>query len=207
MGYITMDPILSNRSDDELVESFCQGNNEAFEELVLRYKNSLYQYILSLVKDEGAADDLFQDVFISLFKHAKTYKRQGKLKAWLFLAARNKVFNYFRDHKNMTSLDQTDDEGNAFLQETLPDNSRPVLDEMRWLELQETVRQAIEKLPPRQREMIYLRQYLSFQEIADTVGRPLGTVLADCHRAISRIKQLLAQQIPATQEEKHYETV
>lgn len=200
-----MDPILSNRSDDELVESFCQGNNEAFEELVLRYKNPLYQYILSLVKDEGAADDLFQDVFISLFKHAKTYKRQGKLKAWLFLTARNKVFNYFRDHKNTTSLDQTDDEGNAFLQETLPDNSRHALDELSWLELQETVRQAIEKLPPRQREMIYLRQYLSFQEIADTVGRPLGTVLADCHRGISKIKQLLAQQQPA--QEETYETV
>ena len=185
MGYIAMDPILSNRSDDELVDSFCQGNNEAFEELVLRYKNPLYQYILSLVKDEGAADDLFQDVFISLFKHAKTYKRQGKLKAWLFLTARNKVFNYFRDHKNTTSLDQTDDEGNACLQET--------------------VRQAIEKLPPRQREMIYLRQYLSFQEIADTVGRPLGTVLADCHRGISKNKQKLAQQQP--EQEETYETV
>lgn len=195
-----MDPIISNRSDDELVESFCQGQNEAFEELVLRYKNPLYQYILSLVKDEGAAEDLFQDVFIAFFKHARTYKRQGKFKSWLFLTARNKAFNYFRDHKITTSLDQTDEEGNTFLQDTLADNSRHVLEELSWLELQETVRQAIEKLPPRQREMIYLRQYLSFQEIADTVGRPLGTVLADCHRGLSKIKQLLAQQQVAQEE-------
>ena len=194
-----MDPILSNRSDDELIDSFCQGNNQAFEELVLRYKNSLYQYILSLVKDESAAEDLFQEVFISFFKHAAGYKREGKFKAWLFLTARNKVFNYFRDRKNTTSLDQTDEDGNAYLQDKLADDSRPALDELSWQELQETVRQAIEKLSPRQREMMYLRQYLSFQEIADTVGRPLGTVLADCHRAVQKIRQLVAQQ--AAQEE------
>ena len=194
-----MDPIISSRSDDELVESFCQGQNEAFEELVLRYKNSLYQYILALVKDEGATEDLFQDVFISFFKHARSYQRQGKFKAWLFLTARNKVFNYFRDHKNITSLDQTDEEGNAYLQEKLEDGNRPILEELGWLELQETVRQALDKLPPRQREMVYLRQFLSFQEIAEMVGRPLGTVLADCHRAIKKVRQLIAQE--AVQEE------
>lgn len=181
------------QNDDELVVSFCKGNNQAFEELVLRYKNSLYQYILSLVKNESIAEDLFQDVFISLFKHAGTYKPEGKFKAWLFLTARNKVLNYWRDSKNETSLDQTDEDGNAYLQETLADDSRPVLEELSWQELQETVRQALEKLSPRQREMMYLRQFMSFQEIADTVGRPLGTVLADCHRAVKKIRQLIAQ--------------
>ncbi len=181
------------QNDDELVVSFCKGNNQAFEELVLRYKNSLYQYILSLVKNESIAEDLFQDVFISLFKHAGTYKPEGKFKAWLFLTARNKVLNYWRDSKNATSLDQTDEDGNAYLQETLADDSRPVLEELSWQELQETVRQALEKLSPRQREMMYLRQFMSFQEIADTVGRPLGTVLADCHRAVKKIRQLIAQ--------------
>lgn len=181
------------QNDDELVVSFCEGNNQAFEELVLRYKNSLYQYILSLVKNESIAEDLFQDVFISLFKHAGTYKPEGKFKAWLFLTARNKVLNYWRDSKNETSLDQTDEDGNAYLQETLADDSRPVLEELSWQELQETVRQALEKLSPRQREMMYLRQFMSFQEIADTVGRPLGTVLADCHRAVKKIRQLIAQ--------------
>ncbi len=181
------------QNDDELVASFCDGNNQAFEELVLRYKNPLYQYILSLVKNESVAEDLFQEVFISLFKHAGTYKPEGKFKAWLFLTARNKVLNYWRDTKNVTSLDQTDDDGNAYLQETLADNSRPILDELSWQDLQETVRQALEKLSPRQREMMYLRQFMSFQEIADTVGRPLGTVLADCHRAVKKLRQLIAQ--------------
>jgi len=188
------------QNDDELIASFCAGNNQAFEELVLRYKNPLYQYLLSLVKDEGVAEDLFQDVFISLFKHAKTYKQEGKFKSWLFLTARNKALNYFRDTKQTDSLDKTDDDGNAYLQEMVADETtRPVLDELSWLELQETVRQALEQLPPRQKEMMYLRQYMSFQEIADTVGRPLGTVLADCHRAVKKMRQLMAHSV---QEEK-----
>ena len=182
------------QNDDELVASFCEGNNQAFEELVLRYKNSLYQYILSLVKNESVAEDLFQDVFISLFKHAQTYKAEGKFKAWLFLTARNKVCNYWRDNKQTLSLDQTDDDGNAFLQETIADNSRPFLDELTGKELEKAVARAADRLPPRQREMIYLRQFMSFQEIADTVGRPLGTVLADCHRAVKKIRQLIAEE-------------
>ncbi len=189
-----MNLIQETRPDDALVASFCQGDNEAFEELVLRYKNPLYQYILSLVKEESTAEDLFQEVFISFFKHAKSYQAQGKFKAWLFLTARNKVLNHWRDHKQMTSLDQTDDDGNAFLQEILPDQEPTALEELSFREFESSVARAIDQLPPRQREMIYLRQFMSFQEIAETVGRPLGTVLADCHRAVKKIRQILGSQ-------------
>ncbi len=194
MGYIDMDLTNETRPDDVLVASFCQGNNEAFEELVLRYKNPLYQYILSLVKDESTAEDLFQDVFISFFKHARSYRAQGKFKAWLFLTARNKVINHWRDHKQTASLDQTDEDGNAFLQKILPDQAPSALDELSFREFETSVARAIDQLPPRQREMIYLRQFMSFQEIAETVGRPLGTVLADCHRAVKKIRQILGSQ-------------
>ena len=194
MGYIDMDLTNETRPDDVLVASFCQGNNEAFEELVLRYKNPLYQYILSLVKDESTAEDLFQDVFISFFKHARSYRAQGKFKAWLFLTARNKVINHWRDHKQTASLDQTDEDGNAFLQEILPDQAPSALNELSFREFETSVARAIDQLPPRQREMIYLRQFMSFQEIAETVGRPLGTVLADCHRAVKKIRQILGSQ-------------
>ena len=103
---------MSGRSDDELVVLFAQGQNDAFEELLLRHKNGLYQYILSLVKDEGAAGDLFQEVFLALYTHAADFKAQGKVKSWLFLTARNKSLNYLRDHKSLTSLDEQDEEGN-----------------------------------------------------------------------------------------------
>lgn len=183
-----------NYTDDELVVLFRRGDKTAFEQLVYRYKNSLYQYILSLVKDESVAGDLFQEVFISFFKHVGSYKTQGKFKSWLFLTARNKVINYWRDTRAELSLDQTDEEGNAFLQEVLPDDSPLPLDSLTGQETLEQIRQAADLLPPRQREIMELRQYLSFQEIADLLKRPLGTVLADCHRAVKKMQQLLQAQ-------------
>ena len=189
-----MDPTLTERTDDELVELFKSGSDEAFEELVYRYKNSLYQYIMSMVQDEGAAGDLFQEVFISFFKHADKYEARGKFKSWLFLAARNRVLNFFRDRDQLTSLDLTDEEGNAFLHDTLLDGEPSLLEDLAGRETEDEIRRAALELPQRQREMIYLRQYLSFKEIAELLDRPLGTVLADCHRAVKKMQRILAAQ-------------
>ena len=162
---------MHERTDDELVQLFARGESQAFEELVLRYKNSLYQYLKSLVKDEGAAGDLFQEVFISLFKHAADFQAQGKAKSWLFLTARNKAFNYLRDHKYQDSLDQTDEEGNEFLHETLPDGTLPALEQLTSEEGAQLIRQWVEQLPPAQRETVYLRQYFEFKEVSEMLGR------------------------------------
>lgn len=181
-------------SDDELITSFAQGNSLAFEELLLRYKNGLYQYLLSIVKDEGAAGDLFQEVFLALFTHAAGFKTQGKLKAWLFLTARNKAFNYLRDNKLTSSLDEPDEEGNAFWHDIVPDDKPGQLEQLTRQENEEQLRQLVAQLPPRQQEVLYLRAYFSFQEIADLVHKPLGTVLADCHRALQKVRSLWQNQ-------------
>lgn len=182
---------IQDRTDDALICAFQNGEQEAFESLVLRYKNSLYQYILILVKDEGIAGDLFQEVFLAFFKNVHTYEPRGKFKSWLFLTARNRVLNFFRDRDKAISLDQTDEDGNAYLQETLADNSLPPLTQLQGQEVLAQIRQAAAQLPPRQREVLELRQYFSFQEMADMLGRPLGTVLADCHRAVKKMQALL----------------
>lgn len=197
---MNMDPKLNERTDDELVLLFKSGSSDAFEELVYRYKNSLYQYIMAMVQDEGAAGDLFQEVCISLFKHADKYEPRGKFKSWLFLTARNRVLNFFRDRDKLASLDQTDEEGNAFLHDTLPDGQPSLLEELTGRETEEEIRRASLELPARQREMLYLRQYMSFKEIAQLLDRPLGTVLADCHRAVKKMQRILAEKQPAARE-------
>jgi len=189
-----MEHNISARNDDELVVLFSQGHDEAFEELLLRHKNGLYQYVLSLVKDEGAAGDLFQEVFLALYKHAADFKAQGKVKSWLFLTARNKSLNYLRDHKSLTSLDEQDDEGNEFWHEILPDGEATHLEQLTQQESIEKIRQIIASLPPRQQEVLYLRPYFSFKEISEMVGKPIGTVLADCHRGLEKVRKILMDQ-------------
>ena len=125
-----MEANLSILTDDEIIHLFQQGNSKAFEELVWRYKNSLYQYILGMVKDTALADDLFQEVFLSFFTHKDSYQAQGKFKSWLFLTARNKVYNYVRDHKTAVSLDETDAQGKEVWHERLADGKKMPLENL-----------------------------------------------------------------------------
>ena len=195
-----MKPNLNTLTDDEVVQLFKQGSNDAFEELVLRYKNALYYYIKAMVKDEGAAEDLFQEVFVSFFKHADSYQAQGKFKSWLFLTARNKVFNFLRDHAKQVSLDETDDEGNFIWHEKIADGQAEFLDQMTRQDFILQVNRAAEKLSPAQWEIIQLRPYFSFKEIAQLTSRPLGSVLADGHRGMMKLKKILEQSALAQEE-------
>lgn len=189
-------------TDDELMLDFVRGDALAFEELVLRYKNSLYQYISVMTGDEGAAGDIFQEVFLSVYKNAQKYQPQGKFKAWLFRLARNRVLNYFRDKDPLFSLDQTDEEGKEPLHEMLPSGEELPLEMLERAELAEEIRRASLALPPKQREIVYLRQYMSFKDIAQMLGLPLGTVLVTSHRAIKKMQSMLLKN-----REVVYETV
>lgn len=178
-------------TDDELAEGFKLGRQEYFEELVYRYKNSLYQYIMVMVHDEGAAGDLFQEVFIGFFKNADKYHSEGKFKAWLFRSARNRVLNFFRDRDKLYSLDAPDENGNNVLQETLSDDEPLPQEQLENAELGRRLRGASLRLPDKQREVVYLRQYLTFKEIAQLLERPLGSVLSDFSRGVKKMQALL----------------
>lgn len=184
---------MKERTDDELVRGSQQGDESCFNELVYRYKNDLYQYILALVKDEGAAGDIFQEVFLSFYRRICEYEPQGKLKSYLFTSARNRVLNYFRDKDAAVSLDETDEEGNAYLHQEIASQDPQPLEIVTQAESLDRIRRASLQLPQKQREAVYLKQLMTFQELAELVGRPLGTVLADYHRGIQKMQELLKE--------------
>lgn len=185
---------MNARSDDELVAGFQNGDETCFNELVYRYKNILYQYILVMVRDEGAADDIFQEVFLNFYRRIKKYHPEGKLKSYLFTSARNRILNFFRDGNKMFSLDDTDEEGNTYLHNGLAGNDPQPLEKLEQEELAARIRNASLRLPPRQREAIYLKQYMTFREAAELLGRPLGTVLADHYRGVQKMQKLLKEE-------------
>lgn len=185
---------MKQRTDDELIVAFQNGNPEGFNELVYRYKNTLYQYIVAMVRDEGAAGDIFQEVFLSFYRRLNEYRPEGKLKSYLFTSAHNRILNFFRDQKQNVSLDDTDEEGNAYLQEELAGDDLQPLEHLEQAELANKIQTATLTLPQAQREVIYLKQYMTFREAAELLNRPLGTVLADHHRGIQKMKQLLQKE-------------
>ena len=185
---------MNERSDDELVAGFQDGDETCFNELVYRYKNMLYQYIKAMVRDESAAEDIFQEVFLSFYRNMKQYRPQGKFKNYLFTSARNRVLNFFRDKKEMFSLDDTDENGNPYLHEQLESGEAQPLETMEQAELGRRIRQASLRLSVKQREILYLKQYMTFQEAAQLLQRPLGSLLADHHRAVQKMQKLLREE-------------
>lgn len=185
---------MSERSDDELVSGFQNGDDACFGELVQRYKNTLYQYITAMVRDEGAAGDIFQEVFLGVYRRMREYRPEGKFKSYLFTSARNRILNFFRDRDRVFSLDDTDEEGNPFWHEELAGDDPSPLERLEKEELACRIRAASLRLPPRQREVIYLKQYMTFREAAELLHRPLGSLLADHHRAMIKMREMLREE-------------
>lgn len=96
-------------TDDMLVASYTQGNNEAFDELLARHQARIYSYILMMVKNEDVADDIFQDTFVKVVTTLKQgrYTDTGRFAAWLTRVARNLVIDYFRQEKARASYPPT----------------------------------------------------------------------------------------------------
>lgn len=173
--------------DDMIVYNVKNGKREDFGLIVEKYKDSLYSYIFYSVKDEGAAGDIFQDTLLKALKEINKYKEQGKFKAWLFTIARNKITDHFRKAYKTLSLE---DEENLEYINPSDNTEAKALGKISF----EEISAFIDKLPPAQKEVILLRQYLSFKEIAQALSCPLGTVLARMNRAVKKLQDYLGEE-------------
>ena len=101
---------LQRLSDQELVTAYANGDNEAFDALLLRHKTRLFNYIFQMVRDRDLSDDIFQETFVKAITTIKQgrYNDMGKFSAWLYRIARNLVVDTFRAQRNEGSL-STDD--------------------------------------------------------------------------------------------------
>lgn len=173
--------------EDLVIYNVKNGKTEDFGLIVEKYKDSLYSYIFYSVKDEGAAGDIFQDTMLKALTEIKKYKEKGKFKAWLFTIARNKITDYFRKASKTVSLD---DDENGERADSADNTESKALSNISL----EEISSFIDKLPQAQKEVILLRQYLSFKEIADALSCPLGTVLARMSRAVKKLQEFMGEE-------------
>ena len=182
-------------ADDELVKLFCAGQNNAFDELLLRYKDRLYSYISYLVKNDDMADDLFQETFVKAIMTIRPgrYQSSGKFYAWLTRIAHNLLIDQFREESNLT-LVYNDEKENGW--QTLQGYVEPTREsQLANEQVLADVRRLMEHLPAEQREMVYMRYYkgLSFKEIVDLTGLGINTALGRMRYAILNMRKMAKQ--------------
>ncbi len=176
-------------SDEELIGLLRDGSTSAGEVLVKRYYESLMRYLQRLAANDHLAEELHQQTWLSVLDHLEKFDAgasNGGFKAWLFRIATNKA----NDHWRSAGREKNAKEGLMLITEELaPDASH----RLEGSEQETKLKQAINKLPENQRQVLMLRYYskLKFVEIADLLGCPLNTALGRMHKAMLKLKQLM----------------
>jgi len=171
--------------DFVLVQQATQGDQKAYAELMGRYRDAIYYMLLKMVNNASDAEDLTIEAFGKAFKNIHQYTPNYAFSTWLFKIATNNCIDFIRKRKATTvSIDQNDDDP----EKSSPDIQATTLDpeeEMIKDQKQRMMREIVSKLKPRYRKLIELRYFkeFSYEEIAEELELPIGTVKAQLFRA------------------------
>ncbi|MGN1359035.1 MAG: sigma-70 family RNA polymerase sigma factor [Kiritimatiellia bacterium] len=187
------------REDAELLSAYLKGDGAAFDLLFARHRDALYSYFRYHLDDVSAADDLFQEVWRRVIRHASRFKAVS-FKAWLWRIARNLLIDRIRRSKPTLSLDAPSGGGEAEtapMGEFLPSEESGPLQRLVDRETGEAIRRALSILTPRQRDVFLLRteSQLSFKEVADLLNIPLNTALGCMRDAMLKLRAHLEKEL------------
>jgi len=184
-------------ADLALVQRAQANDRAAFNEIVLRYKNKVYNYIFRMVHSALDAEDLTQETFVRAYLSIRSFQSRASLNTWLFRIATNLCIDYSRKTKKLqgmtTSLSHENDDSDE-AERDIPDVA---YDPQRLLlnkELGKHLDRALRELPDKLRTVVLLYDIegLPYDEIANIVGCPLGTVKSRLFNARSALRQKLA---------------
>ena len=170
--------------DEELILQFQQGNENAYIELVNRYKNKLINFTYNYLGDRDLAEDIVQETMLKLYEKRHYYKAIAKFSTWIYTIARNQANTELRKRKrrNISFLSQMTKNGKDF---DLDSKSPDLINELQNTYLAKRINKAIQLLPEHFREVIVLRdiQGLSYEDIGLVMDAPLGTIKSRINRA------------------------
>ena len=180
--------------DSELISQYRNGSEAAFEALVDKYKTRVFTTIHMIVKDQGVAEDLLQDVFVKVVQtlNSDRYNEEGKFQPWLMRIAHNLAIDHFRKMKRYPSV-VMEDGSNVF--NTLLFAEENVEDLRIKDETYALVQRLIDELPESQKQVLVMRHYmdLSFQEIAEQTGVSINTALGRMRYALINLRKKLGK--------------
>lgn len=186
-------------SDQDVVLLAVLGHDSAYRELIRRYQRPIFSLVYRMVRDRELAEDLAQETFIKVLNAIDTYRPEYKFSSWIFKIANNAAI----DHLRKRSLDTLSLDGSPHAESAdaieattlqIGDTRETQLDEVASRELGAQIEAAISQLRPEYRSCIILRHVdgRPYEEIAEMLGLPLGTVKTYIHRARNELRILLA---------------
>jgi len=178
-------------NDDELMQGVAARDENAFRLLVTRWERPLFAFLFHMLLSVDEAEDLSQETFIRVHKQAGRYRPAGKFKSWLFRIAGNLARSVLRRRKILRWVRFDAVQHDQQSASRTPDR------DLEQKQLQQIVRQALARLPVRQREAVVLRRYqgMSYREIAETLDTTCAAVESLLQRAAAALRQDLAGKV------------
>ena len=181
-------------TDGDLIVAAVGGRSDSFEELVRRYQRPITGYVFRIVGEYEASLDVTQEVFIKVYNSLAKYSSDYKFSTWLYRIAHNAAVDHLRRNSvSQQSLEAENADGTFELQiESRAASPEQDHERSQWRSEIEVV---VEMLPPAYRELIVLRhgQDMSYDEIADVTGLPLGTVKNRLFRAREMMRNIFME--------------
>ena len=184
-------------SDQELVSNYLEGNVSALETLVKRHKERIYTFIISKVRNQELAEDIFQDVFFKVIKSLQKgkYNEEGKFLPWVMRIAHNLVIDHFRKAKRMPILGKLKSDDDFDIFDIISNGEQTSEYTMMEGEQHEQLKKMVQELPEEQRQVLIMRHYeeLSFKEIAEKTGVSINTALGRMRYALINLRKIMEE--------------
>ncbi len=192
---------LGEMSDEKLLEIYQRGQADAMRELMERYQLDLFHFLMRFLGNRAAAEDVFQEAFVQVHISADKFDLSRRLKPWLFTIATNKARDYLRKQSRRptvrlsATIGGNGEDGESFVDIMAGDFPMPD-EKIQADELKEAVMRTVERMPEFLREILILSyfQQFSYNQIAEMLEIPLGTVKSRLHTAVGTFAKLWKSQ-------------
>lgn len=184
------------QDDHQLVKQYIDGDEQAFEILLLRHKDRIFRSIYNKVRDYDLAEDIFQEAFIKIIQTLKmgNYNEEGKFLPWSLRIAQNLVIDHFRKSGRVKMINENSSKSEEFtIFSVLKQEDANFLEAVSKSELEHQMIHLLDYLPESQKEIIEKRifQDLSFKEIADAEGISINTALGRMRYALINMRKMI----------------
>lgn len=186
------------QTDTDLIVRAQKGDALAFEELIYRYDKNVLSLVFKYVRDADAAKDLYQEIFIRVYRGLKNFQHKSEFSTWLFRIATNVCFTHkSRAKRKMTvSINENydDDKQENYYESSIADEDRTPDKRLEDIEIDMSIQKALELLSPKQKMSFVLKHYEGYKirEIAEMMDCKEGTIKKYLFDAVQKLKLELA---------------